>query len=217
MGIFDLEGPVFLAMAKLSKIAAINIVYCICCIPIITIGAATTALHDCVCVLIEDEDDSKIVRRFFRTFKRKFRGSTFLWLICLLVFVFLAVYQSVINRMDGIFYQSYQIVLFVLCILFLFGFQYIFPMQAKFDMKSGEILKKAWMISVLALPWTLASIVCTGGAIYVSFFMNIETIGTAVYIWLVAGFGLIAYINNLFFEKAFEKIMPAKNDGEEQL
>lgn len=215
MGIFDLEGPMFLAMAKLSKIVAINIVYCICCIPIITIGAATTALHDCVCVLIEDKDDSKIVRRFFRTFKRKFRGSTFLWLVCLLIFAFLAAYQLVITRMGGMLYRSYQIVFFVLCILFLFGFQYIFPMQARFDMKSGEILKRAWQVSILALPWTIASIACTGGAIYISFFMNIEIIGSAVYIWLVAGFGLIAYINNLFLDKAFQKVMPMKNEGEE--
>ena len=214
MGIFDLDGPVFLAMAKLSKIVAVNLVYCVCCIPIFTIGAANTALHDCVCVLIKDEDDSKIVRRFFRTFKRKFGGSTFLWVICLLFLGFLAAYQFVINRMSGMLYQSYQIVFFVLCILFLFGFQYLFPMQARFDMKSGEILKKAWMISVLGLPWTLASIVCTGGAIYISFFMNIETIGSAVYIWLVAGFGLIAYTNNLFFEKTFQKVGLVKNEEE---
>ena len=207
MSIFGLDGPVFWAMAKLAKIVSINLMYCVCCVPIITIGAATTALHDCVNVLIEDKDDSKIVLRFLKTFKQKFKSSTILLLICLGFRVFLVVYQSVISRMDGMLYQSYQVVAFVLGILFLFGFQYIFPMLAKFDMKSKEVLKKAWVVSILALPWTLASIACTGGAIYISFFMNVEKIGSAIYIWLVAGFGLLAYINNLFFEKAFQKVI----------
>ena len=85
MSIFGLDGPVFWAMAKLAKIVSINLMYCVCCVPIITIGAATTALHDCVNVLIEDKDDSKIVLRFLKTFKHMY---LFIWLYLGLVAAF---------------------------------------------------------------------------------------------------------------------------------
>lgn len=208
MRLFDLDGPLFTAMSKLSKIVAVNIVFCICCIPIVTVGAATTALHDCMRALLEEVDDDKLVRRFFKTFKQKFVPSTILWILCLFVFAFLFVYQNVIKDIRGTFGRSYQIMLYFLSIIFLFGFQYIFPMQARYEVNIRYILKNAWIVSILALPWSLASIAATGIMIYVSFFMNTDMIGTAAYLWLVAGFGVLSYINNIFFQKAFEKVMP---------
>lgn len=210
MKLFDLDGPLFSAMSTLGNIIVVNIIFCICCIPVVTIGAASTALHECMQGLLEGKDDKKLIRRFLGIFIKKFRQSTIIWFICLIILGMLYLYYVVVNSMSGNLGQSYQIVFYILCIVFLFGFQYFFPMLARYDGKVGFILKNSWVISVLALPWTLASVLTTGILIYVSFLMNTDAFGTAVYIWFVAGFGVVAYINNIFFMKAFDKIMPLK-------
>lgn len=212
MKLFDLDGPLFSAMSTLTNLVVLNIMFCICCVPIITIGASSTALHECVQELLEEKKEKGLVRRFLKSFKKNFGRSTVIWLFCLIVIGVLFLYQRVVNTMAGSLGQSYQIVFYILCIVFLFGFQYLFPMQAKFNRPVKFTLKYSWLLSAAALPWTLASILSTGILVYVSFFMNTNVIWTAVYLWVIAGFAVASYINNIFFLKAFEKMMPEKED-----
>lgn len=208
MRIFDLDGPLFTAMSTLTNIVIVNVLFCICCLPIVTIGAASTALHECMQALLEEKNEKGLVRRFFRSFSKKFGRSTIIWLICLIFIGVLYLYQMAINTMTGNMGQSYQIVFFILCFFFLVGFQYFFPLQARYDKSVGFTLKYSWIVGVLALPWTLLSIVVTGILVYVSFFMNPANWGMMIYLWLVAGFGIVAYINEIFFIKAFHKVWP---------
>lgn len=213
MRIFDLDGPLFSAMNKLTSIVMLNVIFCICCIPIVTIGAASTALHECMQGLVEVDNNKELIRRFFRTFIKKFGRSTIIWFCSLFISGILFIYRIAVSTMTGDLGQSYQIVFYILCIIFLFGFQYFFPTLARYDGKVLFTLKYSWITSILALPWTLVSIIATGILVYVSFFMNPDALGVTVYLWLVAGFGVAAYINNIFFIKAFEKVMPKEDNS----
>ena len=52
--LFDLDSPFMNVINKLSDIIIINLVYIFCCLPVFTIGAATTALYYTVYKIIED-------------------------------------------------------------------------------------------------------------------------------------------------------------------
>ena len=43
--LFDLENPVMVFLGRLADLVWLNILYIICCIPVFTIGAATSALY----------------------------------------------------------------------------------------------------------------------------------------------------------------------------
>jgi hypothetical protein len=70
---------------------------------------------------------------------------------------------------------------------------------------------------VSALPYTLGSIALTVFAVYISFFMNPDGFNIAVFLWAMLGFGLISYLNSLFFfQRAFRKISPNQDEPERE-
>lgn len=205
MKLFDFDGPLFHAMSTLTNLVVLNVLFCICCIPLITIGAASTALHGCVQELLEDKSDNGLIRRYFSIFRKEFGHSTGIWLFCLCAFIILMIYQGAVSLLTGTLRQSYQIIFYIFCIIFFLGFQYLFPLQAKYGKNIKFTIKYSWMISIAGLPWSLAAIGSTGVLIYVSFFINVNLISLALYLWMVAGFAFAAYVQNIFYLKAFKK------------
>lgn len=87
--LFNPEGPVLQFVNKIVYSVFLNILWFICCIPIVTAGASTTALFYTT-LKIAEGDDAEIARKFFRAFKSNFKQSTIVWLILLAVGILLA-------------------------------------------------------------------------------------------------------------------------------
>lgn len=68
-GLFNYDNPVWRFIGKLGDLILLNLLWLICCIPVFTAGAATTAVYYVTLKLVRDEDDSTI-RSFFRSFSR---------------------------------------------------------------------------------------------------------------------------------------------------
>ena len=92
--------------------------------------------------------------------------------------------------------------------MFLFGFVYLFPLQARYENTVKNTLRNAWLLSVAALPWTVLSLLVPAVIVYVSFIMNPAAADLFVYLWGVCGFGLIAYLQSFFIRMAFNKLSP---------
>ena len=210
MRIFDPDGPLMTALGKFADIVLCNLMFCVFCLPVFTIGASLTALFTCMQQLVYEEDrgDGLIFRDFWLAFKRNFRQATALWLICLLMIAFLAAYYWVTRFMAGSFGKVYQTTFYLLALVFLFGFVYIFPLQARYDNSVKNTLRNAWLLSVAALPWTVLCLLLVAAAVYISFIMNPATVDLFLYLWAVCGFGLVAYLQSFFIRKAFQKLSP---------
>ena len=210
MRIFDPDGPLMTALGKFADIVLCNLMFCAFCLPVFTIGASLAALFTCMQQLVyeEDRNDGLIFRDFWLAFKRNFKQATVLWLVCLLAIVFLAAYYWVARNLAGAYGRVYMITFYFLALIFLFGFLYLFPLQARYENSVKNTFRNAWLLSVGALPWTLLSIALIIAAVYISFFMNPTAVDVFTYLWAVCGFGLIAYLTSFFFRKAFQKISP---------
>ena len=206
--LMDPNGALMSALRKMADIVLVNIMFCLVCCPVITIGAALTALHASMQVLAagRDEEGDTVVRTFIRTFKEDFLPSTLLWVVTLGMIAFLGLYYMVVQSMSGGLARVYRITFYALVLVFLFGFQYLFPLEARFRLRTRDALKNAWMLSIAAAPWTLLSLALTAAAVYVTVFMNPNAFNMAVFIWAVAGFGIVAYLNSFLFLKAFQKM-----------
>ena len=86
--LFDLESPLFVFLGKLADLLILNILTLICCIPVFTIGASLTAMNYVALKMVRNEE-TYIVKSFFKSFRQNFRQATLIWLIYLLVFVIL--------------------------------------------------------------------------------------------------------------------------------
>ena len=73
--LFDPEGPVMSALGKLADLVFCNILFCLCCLPVFTAGAALTALFRCTLSLAEDTEESLIFMQYFSAFRRGFKRS----------------------------------------------------------------------------------------------------------------------------------------------
>lgn len=206
MKIIDPNSPLIQALGKLSDVIICNMLFCIFSLPLFTLGAALSAMHSCMMLLIEDKEDDLIVKDFWRAFKANFKQATAIWLLCLPVIVLLLAFYFVVNALIDILGRAYLIPYFFLLVLFICGFLYLFPIQARYKLRLRDIIKNAWLLSIGALPWTLLCLLVIAGAVFLTFRMM--SFDMCLFIWAVMGFALVCYLNTFWYRQAFKKMDP---------
>ena len=128
------DKPLFAVLTKLTYSAYLNILWLVCSLPIVTIGASTTALFYVTLKMAEDRDDG-LTRMFFKAFRENFKPATKLWLILLAVGSFLAADGFVLRRMwsENIFWTLLTAVLIGAAVLYGIVLLYAFPLLARFE------------------------------------------------------------------------------------
>lgn len=128
------EGPVMLFFTKVAYSAYLNILWFICCLPIFTVGASTTALYYVTLKIAKDEEGN-VTKAFFRAFKENFKQGTIIWLILLVSGIVLALdgYVFYHMRFENAFWTIGAAVFVVLLVAYAIILMYIFPLQARFE------------------------------------------------------------------------------------
>ena len=80
--IFDYDNPVWRFIGKFFDIMVLNILWTVCSIPIVTMGASTTAVYYVMLKLVRDEE-GPTVKSFFRSWRENFKQATAIWLLLL--------------------------------------------------------------------------------------------------------------------------------------
>ena len=83
MNPFSINSPVIQFLAKVWDLIVLNILTVILSLPIVTIGAANTALHYAVDKLFAEE--GTLLKNYFHSFKINFKQSTLCWLLLLVL------------------------------------------------------------------------------------------------------------------------------------
>ena len=208
MKLFDPEGPLMSALGTFCDLVFCNVLFCLLSLPLFTVGASAAALYDCTLAIVQQNEGSSIVARFWAAFRRNFRRATVLWFVLLGAALFLWAYARAVDALSGDLHRLYRVTFFVLLFVFLAGAQYVFPLQARFRRAGRTVsipytLKTAWLLSAAALPWTLCALGISVGAVYVSFFLNSAALNTAVFLWAFGVFAVIAYLQSFLYVRAF--------------
>lgn len=87
---FDLESPLMRVLNRVADLMILNLLMVVCCIPIITTGAAVTAMHYVLLKMVRGEE-GYLIRGFFKSFKANFKQATLIWLIMLVVIAVISV------------------------------------------------------------------------------------------------------------------------------
>lgn len=200
MKFFDYDSPLMQALTKIANLMILNLLTILCCLPIITAGAALTAMHY-MCMKMVRNEDSYIIKGYFKAFKESFKQATGVWLVILVVIV-VFVGDYVIIYHSGIqFPYWFQVALAVVAIIGLFEFIMVFPVMGKFDNTTFRTLKNALIISVVKFPITLLMIVMNAIPIFVAFyFMQVFPFV------LMFGMSAPAYFSAKLLNKYFKKL-----------
>ena len=193
MKIFDLDSPLMNVLNKMADLMWLNILTLICCIPVITAGAALTSMHYVALKIVRNEE-SYITRSFFKSFKTNFRQATLIWLLLMLVAAILGGDYYIITKSGMQFSQVLVVLIMAAGVLVICTSLYVFPVLAKFDNTIMGTIRNAFIMSILQLPKTVVMFV-------MAFFPLI--------IYLVSflfGFSLPAYASAMLYNKFFQKL-----------
>lgn len=210
--IFNFEGPIFTFLSRLADLFWLNLLFIVCSLPIVTIGASTTAMYYVTLKMAKDEE-GYITKSFFKSFKQNFLQATGIWLIYLALLVVLVVDLRIANGgslagiLDSNTISNVVIVsVSVMGVLLLITGTYVFPILARFDNTIKNTIKNALLISIRHLPYTIVMIIIGAIPLVLMWF------SPAAYLLLFIMFAMIAYINSGFFCKIFVNYMPKEEE-----
>lgn len=200
--LFNINNGFFRAIGRIIDIIWLNILWFITSIPLITIGASTTALYYVSMKMIRNEE-GYVSSDFFRSFKENFRQSTIIWLLCVLAAVILLCDWQYWSSKSGMFFFAMKIVTIIISVVFLFTLSYIFPVQARFENTIKANLKNAFLLSLRHLPTT----------VFVLFIAALIAVGAyfvplILLLYLFLGVSGTAYTQSALFNHIFNKYIP---------
>ena len=67
-GFFSLDSKFMQAMSRVADLIILNVIYLVTCLPVVTIGAAGTALYT-VCFRLGTDREGSLVKGYFRAFR----------------------------------------------------------------------------------------------------------------------------------------------------
>ena len=201
-GFFNMDGPVWQALGRLADLVILNLLFVISCIPVVTIGAAATALYSVTLKMVRDEE-SYILKGYWKSFKENFKQSTIMWLVMLVIGIVLYVDFRVVGSMTASASKIYLVLLLAISLILVMGVVYIFPLQAKFYNTIKGTIKNAFLMALANLPYTAIIMVITIGSVILTF-LNGTTMYYGLLIWILVGFSIIAHLNSRFFMKVFD-------------
>lgn len=197
--IFTTDNMVIRILNRIGDILILHFLWLLCSLPIVTIGASTTALYYTAMKAVKYED-GYVARRFFKSFKENFRQSTIIWLIMLFAGFLCGWYLSYSIETHNSVLTMFST---ILTCVYSFILIYVFPLQSKFDNKITVTIRNAFLLSVKNFPWTLLMIVALGLIGLFSYFYTI-----VLFIVVICGAGVYGYLTAFIFNRVFLPYLP---------
>lgn len=202
--IFDLDNPFNAIMTKIFDLMLLNILWFLCCIPVITAGASTTALYYVILKMVRNEEGA-IMRSFFGALRDNFSQSVPITLIlggCIAVLT--ADLHILGGGNDGTAAVMYGGCI-TLAIIAVGIFSYVFPLLARFDNTVKNTFVNAGKLAVSRLPLTVIMTVLNALP-FLWFLLSPETFALVFWIWFFIGTGVVVFLDSCLLLPVFDKL-----------
>ena len=197
--LFNLDNKFFQGLNKVIDCICLSFMWLLLCIPLVTAGAATTALYYTVNKVIRN-NRSYIWKEFWHAFRVNFKQSTIVWVIVFLLYSLLAFDCYVMYQFakQGASYGSLYIVFAVIMLFVTMWVIYLFPYLARFEIKTRLLLKNFALIAIGNIGKTILLLILLVAAVLICYvFPPALLLIPAVYMLLA----------NFILEKIFLKYM----------
>ena len=152
MKFFSYESKFSQLLLKLCNACMLNVLWFVCSLPIVTMGAATTALYY-ACLKMVRGEESYAARMFFHSFRQNFRQATQIWLILLGCGLFLGLDGYILYHLRltsagtmGVIWTLALAVVIAAAIVLVIVLEHVFPLLASVENTNKAMLKNAFLI-----------------------------------------------------------------------
>lgn len=213
---FNADSGVMRALSKVFDIGMLTLIYLVFCIPVVTVGAATTSLYY-VSAKVLRHNRSYVWREFWSSFKTNFVQSTVIWIVTAVIGFLLVLNMQIVGAnadtaKSGYVVGAYLAMLFVmLCISC-----YVYPIISRFSTKLSQILRLSLYCAFRHFLHTIVMIAILAAMVALIYLGMITNI---VLIFIFAP-GLAGFVYTYPMEHIMKKYMPKEEpkyteDGEE--
>lgn len=200
--LLNLDSPFMIFLSNLTDVVILNLLCILCCLPIITIGPAVTAMHY-VTLKMTKEESGYVVRNYFKSFKDNFKQSTIVWLLFLVIsFVFVLdfkILQSWGMNENKILTIAIGSIYLLTCLTVM----YILVLLSHFENTIRQTVKNAFYMCILHIFKTIIMAV-----VYLIPFFLLPLHSNMIPVFLIIGLAGPAYINSYLWNSIFKKYEP---------
>lgn len=206
--LFDYDNPVIRCLGRIADIWILHILWLIFCIPIITIGASTTAAF--YAAMKMESNQGYVVKNFFESFRMNFRQAALMWGMFLPAGAFILFDIHFWYKMQGTFSIVMLAISLGVFIAYIIAFVYSFAGLARFENTTKNLIKNGFLMAMLHLPQTLSVLVVLGAAWFLT-----STIFLATFILITFGCGFVIYLMAVQLNRVFADYMPGQESEQE--
>ena len=205
MKLLDPDSPIMSFLARVADLVILNVLWLLCCLPVVTAGASTTMYH--VVRHLQEESISSVTRDFFRSFKSDFRQATPVYLLLLIPTAAVVMNAWILSAQSSDIVPVYVRAIWMVSALMLtFVVSFVYPVMAYFDDTVWKTLRTAAVLAVAKLPRTVL-ISAINLLPIIMLFVSLPFFLRSSIFWLLIGGSLTAYLNMLILCPVFKKIL----------
>ena len=193
------------AITAVIDIVTAGLLWLLCSLPVITLGASSAALYYGVVKCIRHER-GRLVKSFFSAFRRDFKTATLLWLIFIAAALILSADVYAFERMGG--GSALGMIGKILLLALLAFFPWVFAFVSRFSNSVSGTLKFSGYLALKHIGTTLL--------------MTAELLGFGLIVWLMPPLvfllpGLVCLLLSLHIEPVFKSVTAemSTSDGDD--
>ena len=198
---FDPESPFGRGMEKVWQLIVLNVLWLICSLPVVTLGASSAALAAVLLVLLRGEDD-RIVRRFFAAFGENWKRASAAWLVLLVIIALCLFDWKFAVLMDSFLWKLIAVAgLTVVALMCTF----LFALIARYENTVRNHLRNAMLLGVGNLPRLLLVWLVWAGPVVLTVW-SAETLHLMVLLWLMVGVSGLSLAGLRILKPVFDRL-----------
>ena len=195
--IFDLDGPFNKYGGLLADTVIVSIMWILFSIPLITIGASTTAMFFVTTRRIANRE-GYITSDFWQAFKDNFGKATVLWLFVVILYAILLfniLNMGAVGNFSVWLAPAQLIMMLIIALMCMF----MFPMCARFQMGAFQIIKSSFFMAIRHLFTSLTCLILLFALIMTMFF-------TEIMVFFIPG--IFGMLSSHLIMRVFKKYRP---------
>lgn len=203
--LFNLDNPVFQIIARVADLIMLGLICLVCCVPLVTIGPAVSALFKAVYDLTLERGGGA-VKNYFRAFRDNWKQALGGWLLALLGMVSLVCDWLLLKLyFEGTVYTVLAWMVLILVLLLLGLLCYLFPLISRYNNTFWEHVRNAFILEIRYFHKTLLMVLILLLPLLMFTFLPFVLIYTLLF-WILLFPGLSMQANAYLIRPIFEKL-----------
>ena len=213
MDIFNYNGKLYNFLNKFWNLVWISVLWIVCSIPIVTIGASSCAAYYSMVKNVRHNED-RATRDFFKSFKANFKQATVMTIIFIVAGVLFSYATYFYYNRSGSFNLGLRWLFYIIILVYLCVITYAFSWLSRFEMSTFHAVTYPIAVTLMHLKFSVGLIIFWA-AMFIVAYWSYNTFFFAPF--LVIAPGLKCLLDTFLIEQVLKKYEPMAQAAAEEL